>query len=66
MLDSAYSVWSSLHLVARVLLVSIAAANINASALKVVEQIRNCPNQAYTMDVRVPKCNYFLHMMVLL
>ena len=34
-------------------MVSIAAANINATAMKVVEQIRNCPNQAYNMDVRI-------------
>jgi len=48
--------WSFLHLGARILVVSLAAAEINIHAHRLEKLVRKCPNQFYTDEVG--KTNY--------
>ncbi|CAG7826075.1 unnamed protein product, partial [Allacma fusca] len=51
LIASIYALWSFLHLIARVYLVSVAGARINEWAHKIGDLFRKCPNEAYITEV---------------
>ena len=49
---SIYAVWSFVHLIFRVYVVSLAGSRVHDWAHKIVELFRLCPNEAYITEVQ--------------
>ncbi|CAG7718720.1 unnamed protein product [Allacma fusca] len=51
LIASIYAVWSFLHLIMRLLVVSITASHIHTHAHKIVDVLKKCPIECYTAEI---------------
>ena len=63
--DTSYAIWSLAHLVARIYLIIAVGSNLHNWAHKLVDVLRRCPSDAYSLDVSrslnlIKICSLFL------
>jgi hypothetical membrane protein len=50
-LHALYSMWSFIHLLTRILLLSLQAAKVNENALCLERKVQECPENEFSLEV---------------